>query len=182
MNLEDEYEDLGTGDENGYSQYPQEYTRLDNLENEGPTFYSSFINEVTQEDVSTPNQSGKAKQSQMKAKISSKPVKMKRKVRESSGSAKFKELITQQNETQQRVLEILESDATSLNQVNKFSISAAISVIDRMVHDGLIMKGSDLWCFAMTLIEDAVKREIFLGLSDDDGRLTWLKYKQNLGN
>lgn len=42
-------------------------------------------------------------------------------------------------------------------------------------------QGSELWCFAMCLFEDAVKRELFISLPDDDGRLAWLKYKKDVG-
>ncbi|KAI3499594.1 hypothetical protein L1887_35397 [Cichorium endivia] len=59
---------------------------------------------------------------------------------------------------------------------------AAVSLINKMVDDGIIIKGSELWCFEMTLFEDAMKRELFLSLPNDARSLAWLNYKNNLGN
>ncbi|KAI3502809.1 hypothetical protein L1887_31139 [Cichorium endivia] len=101
--------------------------------------------------------------------------------RESAGAAMFKNFITQQSVTQKRALELLESDASPVNQSRDFSISEVVGLINRMVDDGIMTKGSDLWCFAMTLFEDAVKRELFLSLPDDASRLAWLNYKNNVG-
>lgn len=170
VNLEDD--DLNSGDDVvAYSKYP---SRLENLENEDTTFFSTFMNEV--------KQCGGSKQSLKGTKLSTKPIKMKSKGRESSRTTMFKELVTQQNDTQQRILKILEYDVSSVNQVSNFNVSAAISVVNRMVDKGLMTKGNDLWCFAMSLFEDGVKRELFLNMPDDDGRLVWLKYKYNFGN
>nr|XP_043625977.1 small glutamine-rich tetratricopeptide repeat-containing protein 2-like [Erigeron canadensis] len=56
------------------------------------------------------------------------------------------------------------------------SVKAALSVLKRMVDDGLIVKASDLWCVATDLFEDAVKREMFICMPDDEGRIAWLKH------
>ncbi|GKG24739.1 hypothetical protein Tco_0395367 [Tanacetum coccineum] len=107
---------------------------------------------------------------------------MKRKGRESKGSALLNHLIAQQNATQLRALKILESDASCVNQVGIANISEVMSVINSMVNEGLMTKGDKLWCFAMTLFEDVVKRELFLNMPDNDGRKAWLKYKHDGGN
>ncbi|CAH1418654.1 unnamed protein product [Lactuca virosa] len=106
---------------------------------------------------------------------------MKRKKRESSGAIKLEEFLTQQIAFQKRVLEILESDFSSISQSHDFGINAAVNLINRMVNDEIMTQGSELWCFAMCLFEDAVKRELFISLPDDDGRLAWLKYKKDVG-
>ncbi|PWA34272.1 DNA-binding domain-containing protein [Artemisia annua] len=118
----------------------------------------TFLKETRNDDISSPNQSEGSKHSQKTAKMS-----------------------TQQDDTQQCVLKTMESDSSTVNHAGNYSISGAISVINRMVDEGLMTTCSELWCFAISLFEDAVKRELFLSLPDDAGRLAWLQYKQNLG-
>ncbi|KAJ8425189.1 hypothetical protein Cgig2_029415 [Carnegiea gigantea] len=43
-----------------------------------------------------------------------------------------------------------------------------------MLDNNILEKGSDFWCYATHVLEDAVKREIFLNMDDDDSRLKWL--------
>ncbi|GJR11985.1 hypothetical protein Tco_0794637 [Tanacetum coccineum] len=166
----DDEDDLLTGDD------------VENLEGEKDAFFSDFIDVLNKEKVPTTRQSGGLKQSQRSAKMTTKPIQMKRKGRESKGSALLKDLIAQQNATQLRALKILESDASCVNQVGIASISEVMSVINSMVNEGLMTKGDKLWCFAMTLFEDVVKRELFLNMPDNDGRMAWLKYKHDGGN
>ncbi|KAI3722451.1 hypothetical protein L2E82_33489 [Cichorium intybus] len=171
-----------TGDYTFSAHHPQDSSHLDHLENEDGVFYSNLMNFAS--DVLSPNNIGGSNQSRKSSKENHKlkPMQMKRKKRESAGVAMFKDFITQQNVTQKRTLELLESDASPVNQSRDFSISEAVSLINRMVDDGIMTKGSDLWCFAMTLFEYAVKRELFLSLPDDVGRLAWLNYKNSAGN
>ena len=56
------------------------------------------------------------------------------------------------------------------------TIAMAMQIINRMVKNQLLEKGSDFWCYAIHVLEDAVKREIFLHMDDDDSRLKWLQY------
>lgn len=175
-----------TGDENEdgtffSSQFPQDSPHLENLENADGTYFSNLMNFAS--DVLSPNKTGGSNQPKKSSKETSKikPIQMKRRKRESAGVAMFKEFITQQKTTQQRTLELLESDASTVNQCNDYSIGAAVCLINKMVDDGIITKGSELWCFAMSLFEDAVKRELFLSLPDDAGRLAWLNYKNSVG-
>nr|GEV56910.1 myb/SANT-like domain-containing protein [Tanacetum cinerariifolium] len=128
------------------------------METQKDTFFPASIKEARNDDISSPNQSEGSKQSQKTAKMS-----------------------TQQDATQQRVLKRMGSDSSTVNHAGNYSISGAISVINRMVDEGLMTTCSELWCFAISLFEDAVKRELFLSLPDDAGRLAWLQYKQNLG-
>lgn len=171
VNAEEEV--LGASDDaDAYSEHSQDNSRLENLQRQEDEFFPSLINEIRGENVSTSNQIGGL----------IKPIRMKRRRRESPGAVMFKEFMSQQYAIQQRFVRILEEDAHSDNQVDKFSVSAAISVINRMVDDGLIAQGSDLWIFALNLLEDAVKREVFLSLKKDDGRLVWLNHKQKIAN
>ncbi|KAI3687205.1 hypothetical protein L1987_80899 [Smallanthus sonchifolius] len=148
-----------------------------NLEDEDDeaTCFSNFIKEERREDGLPPNQ-GDVCQTGSKPK----PILMKCGTRESERAKMVKEVMTRQNVAQHSVLKKVKT--SSVNQVGDSSISACIGVISRMVDEGLMASCSELWCFAVNLFEDAVKRELFMSLPDDVGRLAWLRYKQNLGN
>ena len=62
-----------------------------------------------------------------------------------------------------------------------FAVAMAMQIINRMVENQILEKGSDFWCYAIHVLEDAVKREIFLNMDDDDSRLKWLQYLQDEG-
>ncbi|KAJ0901207.1 hypothetical protein HanPSC8_Chr08g0322661 [Helianthus annuus] len=155
----------------------------DNVEG-GENFFSDFLNEVSQPDASTLSPSEVAKNFEKSTKVNTKPkpVKMKRKGRESLGASILKEHLTQSNMNQQRALEILESDSSKLSQSTKFSIEAAMGLLSRMVDAGLMREDEELWLFAMDLFEDPVKREMFINVPHDHGRLAWLQRKQRLTN
>ncbi|XP_071698280.1 uncharacterized protein [Rutidosis leptorrhynchoides] len=139
--------------------------------------------EERKKDVSATAQSAGFKRSQKMVKMitNPKPVKMtKSKRRGSTEGVICKDLTIQQNDNQPRASEIIESDTSSINQVGSCSIKSAINELNRMVDEGLMTTGSELWCFAVSFFEDAVRRELFLNLPDDAGRLAWLQYKQNL--
>ena len=104
---------------------------------------------------------------------------MKRSGRESAGTALFKKLMSEQNATQQRALQLLESDTT--NEVSKTNVDSVITVMNRMVEQKLLAEYGDLWCFGMTVLEDPVKREFFLNFPADAGRVAWLQYQHKLG-
>ncbi|PWA76476.1 myb/SANT-like domain-containing protein [Artemisia annua] len=167
VNLEGEDEDLEA--ENG----------LEDLEAENETFFSSFIDEVGSGNVSTSNQIGGSKLAKKSVKTSTKPAQMKRCGRESAGIALFKKIMSEQNATQQRALQLLELDTT--NEVSKTNVDSVITVMNRMVEQKLLPEYGDLWCFGMTVLEDPVKREFFLNFPADAGRVAWLQYQQKLG-
>ncbi|KAI3821824.1 hypothetical protein L1987_09397 [Smallanthus sonchifolius] len=145
-----------------------------NLEDEA-TCFSNFIKEERQEDGLPPNQ-GDGCQTGTKPE----PILMKCKTREAERAKMVKEVMTRQNVAQQSALKKVKT--SSVNQVGDSSISACIGVISRMVDEGLMASCSELWCFAVNLFEDDVKRELFMSLPNDVGRPAWLQYKQNLGN
>ena len=157
-------------------------SEMEKLENEGPGFFKNFLDEVNLSDTTTPpNQSGILKKIHKPTKANTKPkiINMKRRGRQSGGSAMLKEHLAQSKATQQRVIQYLESETSTNNQSNKFSIDAVASVINHLIEAKLIVKGSTLWLFAMDLFEDPVKREMFMSMPDDDCRMTWLQHKQN---
>ena len=78
INLDGEDEDLEAED------------GLEDLEVENETFFSSFMDEVGSENVSTSNQTGGSKAAKKSAKTSTKPAQMKRNGRESAGTTLFK--------------------------------------------------------------------------------------------
>ncbi|KAI3687210.1 hypothetical protein L1987_80904 [Smallanthus sonchifolius] len=178
VNLENE----DVGDDDGDDEHTLDSSQLGNLETEEATSFSNFINKARQEDGSAPNQGDGCHPSQKIVNTSTKPepVQMKSKTRDSERAKMVKELMTRQNATQQSSLKIIKTP--SVNQVGDSGISACIGVINRMVDEGLMASCSELWCFAVNLFEDNVKRELFMSLPDDVGRLAWLQYKQNLGN
>ncbi|KAK1435917.1 hypothetical protein QVD17_01690 [Tagetes erecta] len=152
-------------------------SQLGNLDTEEATSFSNFVKEARQEDGLPPNHGS---QNIVKTSIKPKPIPMKCKTRESEQATMRKEFMTRQNPTtQQSTLKVVKTP--SVNQVGNSSISASISVINRMVDEGLMTSCSELWCFAVNLFEDNVKRELFMSLPDDVGRLAWLQYKHNLG-
>lgn len=161
-------------------------SEMEKLENEGPSFFKSFLDEVNLGDTTTPpiqnqNQSGIPKKINKLTKSNTKPktINMKRRGRQSGGSAMLQEHLAQSKATQQRVIQYLESETSTNNQSNKFSIDAVASVINHLIEAKLIVKGSMLWLFAMDLFEDPVKREMFMSMPDDECRMTWLQHKQN---
>ena len=102
---------------------------------------------------------------------------MKRKKRQSTGSTmlscSLNTLVSNSNEA----LQLLKSESSVSSQPSaSSSISGAMSIINHMVNDGALQKGSELWCFAFALIADEAKREIFVQMEDDDCRKTWLTY------
>jgi len=56
------------------------------------------------------------------------------------------------------------------------TVAMAMQIINRMVENQILEKCSNFWCYAIHVLEDAVKREIFLNMDDDDSRLKWLQY------
>ncbi|KAJ8424598.1 hypothetical protein Cgig2_028658 [Carnegiea gigantea] len=67
------------------------------------------------------------------------------------------------------------------NRMNKqassmSTIAMAMQIINHMVDNNILEKGSDFWCYATHVLEDAVKRETFLNMDDDYSRLKWLQY------
>ncbi|XP_019158198.1 PREDICTED: uncharacterized protein LOC109154913, partial [Ipomoea nil] len=109
--------------------------------------------------------------------IGVKPTQMKRKRRQSGGAAKLSNQLESLISNSNRALDILQSDSTMNTQSStSFSLAAAISVVNRMVSDGIMEKGGDLWCFSLTLLKDDLNREIFFNIEDDSSRKAWLKY------
>ncbi|GJY77701.1 hypothetical protein Tco_0483502 [Tanacetum coccineum] len=110
----------------------QDGTEVHNFEMEDsqigePSFYKSFIDEVNRADTTTPkNQSDIPKKIHKPTKSNTKPkiINMKRRGRQSGGSARLAKHIAQSKATQQRVIQYLESETSNSNQSNKFSIEA----------------------------------------------------------
>ncbi|KAL4564309.1 hypothetical protein LXL04_028369 [Taraxacum kok-saghyz] len=151
---------------------------LENRENGDDVYFSNLMGFAT--DVFSPNNVGgfNTEKSSKKC-LKLKPTQMKGNKRESSGAKMFKNFMFEQNSTHKRTIELLEIDASPVNQSDEFSVIAVINLINNMVEDGIMTKGSELWCFAMTLFDDTVKRELFISLPDDAGRLAWLNYKRD---
>ncbi|XP_076908587.1 uncharacterized protein LOC143565518 [Bidens hawaiensis] len=156
----------------------------ENLETHENNFYADFLTEVNQPNASTlsPSEVAKKFEKPTKGNTKPKPVKMKRKGRDSLGASILKDHLTQSNMNQQCALEILESDSSKLSQTTKFSIEGAVGVLNQMVDAGLMREDEDLWFFAIDLFEDPVKREMFINVRHDHSRLAWLQRKQRLAD
>ena len=49
---------------------------------------------------------------------------------------------------------------------------ATMNVINHMVVDGVLLKGNDLWCYSHHLLENVVRKEMFLNMEHDECRIT----------
>ncbi|GJS91146.1 Myb/SANT-like domain-containing protein [Tanacetum coccineum] len=159
---------------NHYSQH------LDAKEND---FYSSLMRDVGQ-DVTTPCPDEISRQPNKSKNMTTKPkiVEMKRKGRNSGGTKLFQGYMAKQEEKQERIIKILESDAFGASKDDPYSVSRCMIVINGMVDDALMTDDSPLFYLAMDLFEDAVKRELFMNMRNDSARLKWLQHKQDQGD
>nr|XP_043638520.1 uncharacterized protein LOC122609555 [Erigeron canadensis] len=164
----------GGDNEDAYQVYNE---TLERLEKQEAGFYGTFMKKVIQDDASAPSPSGVAQNVEKPTKINTKPkpVNMKRKGRDSLEASMLKDHLTQSNLNQQRVLDMLESSSSKPSQSNEVSVDVAVGVLNRMVDAGLLNEYEELWFFAMDLLEDPVKRKMFMSVRHDEGRVAWLK-------
>ncbi|KAL6527957.1 hypothetical protein OROHE_014907 [Orobanche hederae] len=115
---------------------------------------------------------------------------MKRKRRQSGGSAMLSEKMGVMVNTCTRALELLELDSTSPNKkgchngvsyngeagTGDTSIALAMDIVNRMVAESLLQNASESWCFLIYLLEDGVKRGLFVNMADDVSSMAWLEY------
>ncbi|PWA49096.1 myb/SANT-like domain-containing protein [Artemisia annua] len=143
------------------------YTQISNsLDAQEERFYPDLMKDVGQ-DVPTSSQVGVSKQ-------------MKRTGRDSTGSRMFKEFMVKQNKKQDRLIEILQSDASGVNKDDPYSASRwCMSVLNGMIDGGMMADDSPLYYLAMDLFKDVVTQELFLNMRSDDSRLKWLQHKQD---
>lgn len=131
---------------------------------------------------STSNESSDSDSSDGSDVTSNKYLSRKRKGTEQAIETLFMQYISQQSAFTQRILDLIIAKYTSrANQVEKYSISAAVSEINRMVDEGILTMGSELWGFALDLLEVEARRGMFLSMRDDACRMAWLRYRQKLG-
>ena len=157
------------------------YTQFSNsLDAQEETFYPDLMKDVGQ-DVPTSSQVGVSKQVNKSTKLTMKPknIQMKRTGRDSTGSRMFKEFMVKQNEKQDRLIEILQSDASFVNKEDPYSATRCMSVLNGMIDGGMMEDDSPLYYLAMDLFKDAVTRELFLNMRSDDSRQKWLQHKQD---
>nr|GEW24001.1 myb/SANT-like domain-containing protein [Tanacetum cinerariifolium] len=158
-----------------FQQYSDCFERLDAQE-EG--FYRGLMKDVGQ-DIPSSSEIGISKQANKSSNLTMKPknVKMKCIGRGSSGSRMFKEFMVKQD----RLIEILKSDAYGVNKDDPYSDSRCMNVINDTINGGIMPDDSHLFYVAMNLFEDAVKRELFMTMRTDASRLKWLQHKQARG-
>nr|GMD88212.1 Myb/SANT-like DNA-binding domain protein [Ipomoea batatas] len=169
-----------------YSQDNQHSSQLHDLEVDESSFWNNFMSEVNHcvgnQDVSgtqvpRQSQSNNVRKCAETQNIGLKPIQMKRKRRQSGGAAQLSSHLDSLISNSNRALDVLIGDNTVNTQsTTTLSLAIAISVINRMVTDGIMEKGGDLWCFSRSLLKDDLNREIFFNIDDDFSRKTWLKY------
>lgn len=193
--------------EDVYAEYNRYDPRINDLFNNDGSFWPDFIEGTsgtqvptqgvratqvsTQADEATqvptrgvgvtqvPNQVNGNKKTTSTPKVAKTIVKEKRKGRQSGGAAKLSSQIDALVSSFSIAVEILNSDDSSGKHGSANStVASAFTVINRMVAESNLEKGSALWCFAPTLIENEVRRDIFMNIDDDDGRKDWLMYLQ----
>ncbi|CAK8563945.1 unnamed protein product [Lathyrus sativus] len=104
-------------------------------------------------------------------------IKGNRKRKQIGGTVKLGGKIETLMSQSHKALKIMQSDGNASKEVNSSStIATTMIVINRMVTDGVLKKGSELWCFGACLIENELKRKIFLNMADDESRNLWLTY------
>nr|GMD23971.1 Myb/SANT-like DNA-binding domain protein [Ipomoea batatas] len=169
-----------------YSQDNQHSSQLHDLEVNESSFWNNFMSEVNHcvgnQDVSgtqvpRQSQSNNVRKCGETQNIGLKPTQMKRKRRQSGGAAQLSSQLDSLISNSNRALDVLIGDSTVNTQsTTTVSLAAAISVINRMVTDGIMEKGGDLWCFSLSFLKDDLNREIFSNIDDDFSRKAWLKY------
>ena len=49
-----------------------------------------------------------------------------------------------------------------------------------MAKNGNLVQGTELWGYAIHLLEDSVRRELFINLANENSRLQWLECIYNI--
>ncbi|GKC05169.1 hypothetical protein Tco_0996779, partial [Tanacetum coccineum] len=126
-----------------FHQYSDCFERLDAQE---VGFYTGLMKDVGQ-DVPSSSEIGISKQVNNSSKLTMKPknVEMKRIGRGSSGSRMIKEFMVKQNEKQDRLIEILKSNASSVNKDDPYSASRCMNVINDMINGRMMPDDSPLF-------------------------------------
>ncbi|KAL6582047.1 hypothetical protein OROMI_006061 [Orobanche minor] len=174
------------------------------LETQENSFYSDFLRDInitselpdhtandtkSHERAQSPSQNTKTQHKTTKT-AKTKPIDMKRKRRQSGGSAMLSEKMGVMVNTCTRALELMELDSTSPNKkgchngvsyngeasTRDTSIALAMDIVNRMVAESLLQNASESWCFLIHLLEDGVKRGLFVNMADDVSSMAWLEY------
>ncbi|XP_031108447.1 uncharacterized protein LOC116012916, partial [Ipomoea triloba] len=171
-----------------YSQDNQHSSQLHDLEVDESSFWNNFIGEVNHcvgnQDVSgtqvpRQNQSNNVRKCAETQNIGLKPTQMKRKRRQSGGAAQLSSQLDSLISNSNRALDVLIGDSTVNTQsTTTVSLASAISVINRMVTDGIMEKGGDLKAWLKYNIDDDFSRKAWLKYMHDTSfsRKAWLKY------
>ncbi|XP_020242772.1 uncharacterized protein LOC109820987 [Asparagus officinalis] len=185
-----EYED---SQDHVYSEYSQYSSHLENLERSEGTFWHEFSNEVLNADNQQPNQSQgvtqvptsdrrTSKEPQKTATKTVNSVPMKRKRRQSTGSAMMNHHLENMVAFCGRAVQALESDASAPDSVTNTQtpVNCAVMVMNVLKNMDGLENGSALWCYAVYLLEDAMRRDFFFAMEDDASRLAWLKFMYDM--
>jgi len=112
-----------------------------------------------------------------KVALNNNSVQMKRRGRQSGGSAMMSSQLEEMVSLCRHVSQSVPSSGST--QQSMTNIATSMEIIRTMVENGNLVQGSELWGYAIHLLEDSVRRELFINLGDDNGRLQWLEYMYN---
>ncbi|KAK9056088.1 hypothetical protein SSX86_027176 [Deinandra increscens subsp. villosa] len=134
------------------------------LDNQEHSFMRNFAEEVT----------GNPPISSNIPKPSNNSVKRKR--RESAGSAFMREHLNKVHDLHSDMLSMIGHNANTKKDDIGITIPQVMDIMNRMVEKGDVRVGEEVWCHALVMFRDPSNREIFFNIPNDDGRLSWLKF------
>ncbi|KAK7250694.1 hypothetical protein RIF29_33285 [Crotalaria pallida] len=173
-----------------FAEYQRYATHLENIEKGGGDIWYDLTTDEMQDGNTKPLNQGLGATRVPRSRIrtakgppknstnATNPASMKRKKRQSMGSTMLARHLESMVEMCGRATQALDSDSNIVNNtpITENNAAMGMTVLNHM--DGL-EKGSDLWCYAVDLLEDARRTDLFLNMEDDATRLAWLKHKYN---
>ncbi|KAJ9558138.1 hypothetical protein OSB04_012752 [Centaurea solstitialis] len=164
----------GTSDAyNGCSQYSK---RLEGLDYQEASFWEGFIEDVRgtiAPNSNLPNTIA-PKSNPLKTSDQNPTKGVKRKRRESGGSAFLRQHLKKADERHSEIMDLFKQGTNS--KKDEVSIDHIMEIMNRMATMSDFEIGGPTWCHAMLMFRDPTTREIFFKMPSDDARLSWLEF------
>ncbi|KAJ9550404.1 hypothetical protein OSB04_014449 [Centaurea solstitialis] len=164
----------GTSDAyNGCSQYSK---ILEGLDYQEASFWEGFIEDVRgtiAPNSNLPNTIA-PKSNPLKTSDQNPTKGVKRKRRESGGSAFLRQHLKKADERHSEIMDLFKQGTNSKN--DEVSIDHIMEIMNRMATMSDFEIGGPTWCHAMLMFRDPTTREIFFKMPSDDARLSWLEF------
>ncbi|KAL4567082.1 hypothetical protein LXL04_022654 [Taraxacum kok-saghyz] len=170
-NVEDQIQDVDGWSKEAYHEYSQ-YATLESLDYQEGTFWQNFTQEVS----GNPNPTDIAMPKTNKS--------VKRRKRESGGSALMREHIHGSQERHSEIVGLINQGRNNKKDDAGISIAQAMDIINRMTANSKVEIGGDIWWRAMQLFRNPTDRDLFYNMPSDDARLAWIKFAEtrNINN